>query len=74
MNIDWSADGKSLLIGWHNYQWDSALLNVTLDGRVSVLLHSSDPEIWAAIPSPDGRSLAIAEASGTKNVWAIENF
>ena len=73
MNVDWSADGKSLLATWHNHEGDSALLNVTLDGRASVLLHSSN-DIWYAIPSPDGRLLAITEASGTKNVWQIENF
>jgi len=74
MGLDWSPDGKSLLVSWHNFEEDSALLKVTLDGRTSVLLKSSNPEIWAAIPSPDGRLLAIAEAGGPKNVWQIENF
>jgi hypothetical protein len=84
MGIDWAADGKSLLISWHWAQGpagagsglrvsDSALLKVTLDGKASVLLRSSN-EIWHAIPSPDGRLLAIAEAGGPKNVWQIEDF
>ncbi len=73
MGIDWSADGRSLLISWQNQASGSALLKVTLDGRASVLLHSSN-EIWHTIPSPDGQFLAIAEAGGTKNVWRIENF
>jgi len=73
-NVDWSADGKSLLIGWHNYKWDSALLNVTLEGRASVLLRTRSPGVWYAIPSPDGRLLAIGEAISTNNVWQIENF
>ena len=51
----------------------SALLSVTLKGQVSVLLHSSDYVLYA-IPAPDGRSLAIAEGVGTRNVWQIENF
>jgi Tol biopolymer transport system component len=72
-NIDWSADGKSLLVAWHNHEWDSGLLKVALDGKVSLLLRSSN-FIGFAIPSPDGRFLAIAEASGAKNVWQIENF
>jgi len=72
-NIDWSADGKSLLVAWHNHEWDSGLLKVALDGKVSLLLRSSN-SIGFAIPSRDGRFLAIAEASGTKNVWQIENF
>src|SRR5262249_18997343 len=73
-NIDWSADGKSLFVVWHDFQRDSALLNVSLDGKVSVLLRSSNPEVFWAIPSPDGRLLAIAEAQSTQNVWQIENF
>jgi len=74
MGVDWSADGKSLLVSWHNFERESALLHVTLDGKASVLFNSSNPEAWAAIPSPNGRSLAIAEAGGPKNVWQIENF
>jgi serine/threonine protein kinase len=72
LGIDWSADGKSLLVSWVNHDSDSALLKVGLDGRVSVLLRSRY-NVWA-VPSPDGRLLAIAESTGTKNVWEIENF
>jgi WD40 repeat protein len=71
MHIDWSADGKSLLVG--NHEAESALLNVTLDGKASVLLHSST-FIGYAVPSPDGRSLAILEVNPTKNVWQVEDF
>lgn len=74
MGVDWSPDGRSLLVSWHNHEWESALLNIALDGRVSVLLYSSNTEIWHAVPSPDGRLLAIVEASGTQNVWQLENF
>jgi len=87
--IDWSADGRGLLVSWENYERDSALLRITLNGRVSVLLRASNADkagaairrsradsgrgIWGAIPSP-GRSLAIAADSGVINVWEIENF
>jgi serine/threonine protein kinase len=74
IGVNWSADGKRLLVSWHNFERDSALLNVSLDGRATVLLKSSNPEIWHAVPSPNGRMLAIAEAGGPKNVWQIENF
>jgi len=73
MNVDWSGDGRSLFITSHSHEGDSTLLNVTLDGRASVLLHSRN-EVFSAIPSPDGRLLAITEDSGAKNVWQIENF
>ena len=73
-SIDWSANGKSLLVVWNNYDKDGKLLNITLDGKVSVVLRSSK-WIGAAVPSPDGRWLAILEAvNPTKNVWQIENF
>jgi Tol biopolymer transport system component len=73
-SLDWSADGKSLLASWHNnYDRGSALLKVALNGKVSVLLRSSNSVAYA-IPSPDGRSLAISEVSPAKNAWQIENF
>jgi tricorn protease-like protein len=74
MSAGWSADGKSLLVSWHNFEQASALLSVTLNGKATVLLKSSNPEIWHAVPSPNGRMLAISEAGGPKNVWQIENF
>ena len=74
MSAGWSADGKSLLVSWHNFEHESALLKVTLDGKASVLINSGNPELWGAMPSPNGRLLAIAEAGGPKNVWQIENF
>jgi Tol biopolymer transport system component len=74
MSAGWSADGKSLLVSWHNFEHESALLKVTLDGKASVLINTSNPEVWGAMPSPNGRLLAIAEAGGPKNVWQIENF
>jgi DNA-binding winged helix-turn-helix (wHTH) protein len=72
--IEWAADGRSILVAGVTPERESALLKVTLDGKVSVLLRSGNPEILAAIPSPDGRSLVIAEATRSNDVWQIENF
>jgi DNA-binding winged helix-turn-helix (wHTH) protein len=72
-SIVWSANGKILFATWQ-HQSETALLRVALDGTVSVLLRSSNPQIVGAVPSPDGRSLAIAEQSTACNVWQIENF
>ena len=69
----WSADGKTLFAGWH-HQSDSALLRIALDGTVSVLIRSNNPQIPGAVPSPNGRFLLIAETSTARNVWQIENF
>jgi Tol biopolymer transport system component/DNA-binding winged helix-turn-helix (wHTH) protein len=73
-NIDWSADGKSLLVTAGNQHTGTALLKVGLDGKVSVLLHSADLAVGCAVPSPDGRFLAIAQMTGNQNVWQLENF
>jgi len=72
-SIAWSTDGTTLLAVW-NHESDTALLRVALNGKVSLLLRSSNPRILGAIPSPDGRSLAIAGDSTTRNVWQIEDF
>jgi Tol biopolymer transport system component len=72
-SIVWSVDGRTLLASWHNRS-DTALLKVDMNGKVSVLLRSSNPQILGAIPSPDGRSLAIAGTSTSRNVWRIDNF
>jgi DNA-binding winged helix-turn-helix (wHTH) protein/Tol biopolymer transport system component len=72
-SIVWSADGKTLFATW-SHESETALLRVALDGTVSVLLRSSNPQIVGAVPSPDGRSLAIAEQTTARNVWQIENF
>jgi Tol biopolymer transport system component len=72
-SIDWSADGKSLFAGWY-HESDSALLKVSLNGTVTVLFHSNNPQVIGAIQSPDGRSLAFAGLSTARNVWKIENF
>jgi Tol biopolymer transport system component len=55
-NIDWSADGKSLLVSWHSAGKENALLKVTPDGKVSVLVRSNC-YVGYAIPSPDGDCL-----------------
>ena len=73
-SIDWSADGKSLHVISRNRAGETTLLDVRLDGSASILLSGSNPRIGAAIPSPDGRFLAINEATGTSNVWLVDNF
>ena len=74
MGINWSQNGRSLLVSWHPHEWDSALLNVAPNGKADVLIRSSDLEFWHAVPSPNGHRLAIAGASGARNVWQLEGF
>ena len=80
--VDWSADGKSLWTSSFNtkYGWRSAgletptLLNVDLDGRVSATPAKGNVSFYYAIPSPDGRRLALGAATYSSNVWLLENF
>jgi hypothetical protein len=50
------------------------LLNVDLHGRVKPAFQESERDLGWAIPSPDGRRVAIWEASGRFNAWLLENF
>jgi DNA-binding winged helix-turn-helix (wHTH) protein/Tol biopolymer transport system component len=72
-SIDWTADGKALLVP-HEAPTGMTLLRVGLDGHVQPL--------WAArycvyswtIASPDGHYLAIMGTSLDSNAWLLENF
>lgn len=79
--IDWAPDGKSLWVGAFRgissfgsaESW--ALLKVDLDGTVTTLVDNGDVRLGYAIPSPDGRRLALGGAKAdSSNVWLLENF
>lgn len=74
--LDWSADGKGLYCGFSSPQ-GGTLVYVELNGTTHVLWHSSEVGANAflgAIPSPDGRYVAIWGGVNYKNVWMIEGF
>jgi Tol biopolymer transport system component len=73
-SLDWAADGKSIWATAYTARDDWTLLNLDLKGRVRVMLKDRLMRIGWAIPSPDGRRLALWESSGTSNVWMVENF
>ncbi len=72
--LDWAADGKSLLVTSIDPAGKTALFTVTLGGSTYLLLEDDKNQIGWAVPSPDGHFVAIEEASGTSNVWSLENF
>jgi Tol biopolymer transport system component len=80
--VDWSADGKSLWAGasstktdWRFTGWETpTLLNIDLDGRVTASPAKGNVSFSWAIPSPDGRRLALGAATNSSNVWLLENF
>ncbi|MFL6352367.1 MAG: LpqB family beta-propeller domain-containing protein [Bryobacteraceae bacterium] len=72
--LDWAADALSFWACARNTKARSALLNVGLDGRVRTMLSNPNLNLEWAIPSPDGRHVAITADSNSSNVWLMENF
>jgi DNA-binding winged helix-turn-helix (wHTH) protein/Tol biopolymer transport system component len=78
-SVDWAADGKALFVSAATPD-GSALLHVDLEGNARVLWkHKGGAEPWFAlapwaVPSPDGRHLAIYDWSLSANMWMMENF
>ena len=72
--LDWAADSKSLWVTTYNSDWTKALVDVSLDGTIRPLLEEKSMMLGWAIPSPDGKHLAIWKAHGDSNVWMLENF
>jgi hypothetical protein len=51
-----------------------SLLNVDLHGKAKPVLQEPEKGLGWAIPSADGRHLAIWESSGSSNAWLLEGF
>lgn len=73
-SLDWAADGRSIWASVSSPTGTQTLLNVDLHGKVKPVLQESEKDLGWAIPSPDGRHLAIWEASGSSNAWLLEGF
>jgi Tol biopolymer transport system component len=71
--VDWSADGKGLILA-HPADTETELLYVDLAGNASVLWHQKGAVPSRGVPSPDGRHLAILCSGSYNNVWMMENF
>ena len=78
MGMDWAADSKSIwlgaFMGCGAWGTRSGILNVDLHGKVIVALKGFNPERWRAIPSPDGRRLALLGNTQSSNAWLLEDF
>ncbi|MBV8832689.1 MAG: PD40 domain-containing protein [Acidobacteriaceae bacterium] len=75
-SMDWSPDGKGLYCGSVNSQ-SGTLLYVDLKGGAQVVSKSSElggGAFIAAVPSPDGRYLALTGADHYSNAWLIQGF
>ena len=72
--IDWAADGKTIWASASPRAGEEMLINVDLQGHVRQVVKEGSPYVGWAIPSQDGKRLAIWEASGASNMWLLENF
>ena len=87
LSVNWAADGRGLLVS-SLIPDGSALLHLDLKGRAAVLWKekgstANDPSsagwiagpnaCWA-VPSPDGRHLAINERKLNANMWMTRNY
>lgn len=73
-SLDWAADSRSVWATGYRNTGDKTLLNVSVTGKVRPMLEEKTMTLGWAIPSPDGRHLAIWKANGSSNVWMLEDF
>jgi Tol biopolymer transport system component/DNA-binding winged helix-turn-helix (wHTH) protein len=73
-SLDWAGDGRSIWVSASSPTGMQTLLNVDLHGQARVALQEPEKQLGWAIPSADGRHLAIWEASGSSNAWLLEGF
>jgi serine/threonine protein kinase/WD40 repeat protein len=72
VSMDWTADGKGLFVS--SLQPGGVLLHVDLHGNGKVLWEpGGDHMVWA-VPSPDGKHVAMPHFLENANVWMMENF
>jgi Tol biopolymer transport system component len=69
-SLDWAADGKSL---WAASAWgeQNSLLSIDLQGNVREVWRPKRMTVGWAIPSRDGRYLALQVGSGSANAWML---
>jgi Tol biopolymer transport system component/DNA-binding winged helix-turn-helix (wHTH) protein len=73
-SLDWAADGRTLWASASSPDGTQVLLHVDLQGNATPVLHESEMDLGWAIPSPDGRRLALWKASLNSNAWLLEGF
>lgn len=78
MGLDWAPDSRSLWVGGYMGRRSggtrSGIVRVDLAGHATTVLQGSSMAVWCAIPSPDGRRLAVLAHTDYSNVSLLENF
>ena len=70
--LDWTPDGKGLFTS--SLAKGSVLLHTDLNGNANVLWEPKGDGMTWAVPSPDGRHVAMPGFSMSSNVWSMRNF
>jgi hypothetical protein len=73
-SLDWAGDGRSIWASASSLTGMRTLLNVDLHGKAKAMLQEREKQLGWAIPSADGRHLAIWISSGSSNAWLLEGF
>jgi len=71
-SVKWAPDGKSLFLTSFSSRGTS-ILHMGLDGHPKLLLKTTW-DMFSAIPSPDGRYLALSPMIDSANAWTIASF
>ena len=72
-SFDWAPDSKSAYMATRGPS-GSTLLRIGLNGEVQPVWGRVQPTNLWGVPSPDGRHMAVFDASSDANAWMIENF
>ena len=70
--VAWAADGA----GWYLISYSSrgnSVVFATLDGKTR-LVYTTPWDLYSALPSPDGRHVAMGMITTNANVWKIAEF
>ena len=71
-SLDWAADSKSIWAAT-NTEKENALLRIDLQGNARLVWQPKKGSVNWAIPSRDGKYLALHVHSNTANVWMLEH-
>jgi hypothetical protein len=74
MSVDWAADGKGLFVSSNPTGRVSTLLYVDLAGNATPLWQVKNFYATWAIPSHNGKYVAIPAPTTECNIWMLENF
>ena len=73
-SVDWAADGKGVFLSSNPTGWNSTLFFIDLKGKATELWQVKSVNATWAIPSRDGKYVAIPAPTTSGNVWMAENF